>query len=285
MPASGHIQFICPHCERQHVVKSDTVGRQAKCHCGVISTINAALPELNRNDGSGTYALSEPPSTPSLHHLQNDSAEDTTKPDAVAADDSVNKAMSLQREWRSGMVFRQIALVGILFIPFIALDVAVVTQSGFLTILTLAVGGGLMMAISGAACKCLARAKGHSGWWGAAGLAWAFGIIAVSLLADPMGGLRRSGGKPRNHTLEAQMLAQYHELPWYRKSWPLSILLISGIFFGIFLVPVCIATMSGNVCHRPRPGETSFRFWHPLNRIVAWGFLAFWCFGILFSAI
>lgn len=69
---------------------------------------------------------------------------------------------------------------------------------------------------------------------------------------------------------------QYATVPWYRRSGPVSLMVIIGIFIGLTLVAACVIVATGPVYYPKLGPDGRLRTWSVANRVIALVLLALW---------
>lgn len=77
----------------------------------------------------------------------------------------------------------------------------------------------------------------------------------------------------------------YAEVPWHRRSGPLSVMVVlGGLCVGIFVIPVCFIALTGPVYERKLAAPGQLKTWGSGNRIAAVVILLFWI-GLIFKVL
>lgn len=74
---------------------------------------------------------------------------------------------------------------------------------------------------------------------------------------------------------------QYARVPWYRRSGPVSAMVLLGLLIGFTLVAACVIVVSGPVYYPKLGADGRLKTWSVANKVAAIILLALWAFFIV----
>ncbi|MEM9420871.1 MAG: hypothetical protein AAGA25_17750, partial [Planctomycetota bacterium] len=287
-------------------------GRRARCHCGLIFTVEPLF-ELPDTAASPV----EPP-------LRNPADVDRPLTDQVQRDRDHSPAADigqrLRQDWRLGLMLTWASLV---CVPVSLVPVSSSTwfsASGVpgepaQSIGTFGVAAGILLMVFG--LFFFARSKGQSALWSLAGVLWGVGAVVVHHLPDRRRVARLTSGQASALAQFIGLEESYRNLPWFRRHrvhgtlvttglvsvglmlWlrvlsgeaePMAARALLGLSEGwllgaLFVGPTLVTMLTGEIYQPPRPSDERLRPWGPTRRLALIIGLVLWLLAVAVLAL